>query len=231
MHLSFVLIALTFLSIGRSFALTQSTWHQYLVEEVIRPKAHVLFDDLEYAKTWRPDREFVIDSQNRSINKNEAYLRCQSRKLYPSHPYQTTKEYHAALSAEYDYTKLPANSDACQIPNPSRRFCVRAGYAKVVLTSDLYVDECGNHYRGYWVTTYLSLHESMGTLFSKGRTAYQRLGSSFRGDYVTGNTYATEEKDFIYLTPLSSQDRLKLNSALETSTRFFTKRNNIFLAR
>ncbi len=195
---------------------------------MIPQKSRELFDELQYAKSWRTDSEFVFEASKEKVNPNQTQLRCQSSKLYPSHPYQSTKEYHAAMRADYNHTKLPADSRACQTPNPTRRFCLRAGAAKLLVMSDLYVDECGHHYRGYWLTSYMSLDESMGTLFAKGRTAYPRPGSTFRGDYVTGNTYEVREKDFVYLTPLESQDRAKLNQALSGIERFFTKKDRLF---
>lgn len=211
------------------FAFSQATWEAYLRQEVL--PASEYFDDLNHLKSWRTNSDFVINSPMRLIDQRRTTLRCQSNNLWPSHPYQSTKEYHAALFAEYDYFRLPPSSAACTIPNPTRRFCQRAATAKLVLTSDIYVDDCGHHYRAYWLSAYLSNHESMGTLFSKGRTAYERPGSSFRGDYVTGGSYGVKSDDFIYLTPLRENDQARLDQALKGIERFFTKKGKLFIAR
>ncbi len=205
------------------------SWEEYLRDQVIPRQEH--FGEVKYLKPWRINRDFVIDPAMRNIDEQNTHLRCQSDNLWPSHPYQSTKEYHAALVAEYDYTKLPATSPACTIPNPTRRFCQRAASAKLVVTSDLYVDDCGNHYRAYWLTAYMSNHESMGTLFSKGRTAYERAGSAFRGDYVTGGTYGLKLNDFILLSPLKAKDQKNLKQALKDIERHFKKNGKIFLPR
>jgi hypothetical protein len=117
------------------------------------------------------------------------------------------------------------------VPNPTRRFCLRAAAAKLVITSDLYVDDCGNHYRAYWLTAYQSNHESMGTLFAKGRTAYERLGSSFRNDYVTGATYGIKKEDFLYLTEISAKDQRNLTQSLTGIERHFKKNGKLFIPR
>ncbi len=211
------------------WALPQARWEDYLREEVLPAQEH--FEDLRYLKPWKIDSDFVIDATQLVINKRESSFRCQTDHLWPSHPYQSTKEYHAALRAEYDYTRLPVSSSACMIPNPTRRFCQRAAAAKLVITSDLYVDDCGNHYRAYWLTAYQSNFESMGTLFAKGRTAYERPGSSVRGDYVTGETYGINKKEFLYLTPLSVKDQRNLSQSLQGIEIHFLKRGRLFIPR
>lgn len=222
----FLLIILT------SFAQAHSqieSWEEYLREQVIPTQEY--FGELTFLKAWRTNRDFVIDPARKNIDLASTQLRCNTDKLWPSHPYQSTKEYHAALVADYDYTKLPANSQACTIPNPTRRFCQRAASAKLVITSDLYVDDCGNHYRAYWLTAYMSNHESMGTLFAKGRTAYGRAGSEFRGDYVTGATYGVKMSDFISLSPLTGRDRVNLNQVSNGIDRHFRKNGKLFIPR
>lgn len=224
-----MILLLTLILPGLCWALPQSSWEQYLRQEVIPGQQE--FEELTFLKPWKNDSDFVIDPANRNINQREKNFRCQSNNLWPSHPYQSTKEYHAALRAEYDYTRLPATSMYCMIPNPTRRFCQRAAAAKLVITSDLYVDDCGNHYRGFWLTAYASNFESMGTLFAKGRTAYQRPGSSFRGDYVTGATYGLKLQDFLYLTELSAKDQRNLTQSLTGIERHFKKNGKLFIPR
>lgn len=227
-YLSFLM---TFLQSNETVAVSQRTWLEYIDQELIAPKSYELFEDLEHARQWRADPEFVVENENLTINKKEVTLKCHSSKLFPSHPYQNTKEYHAAMMAQFNHFTLPADSIACQISNQLGKICVKAGSAKIVVTSDLYVDECGNNYRAYWVSHYYSHHESMGTLFSKGRTAYKKEGSAFRGDYVTGQTYPLHGSDFIYLTEINEKDKKRLDKSLEQINQFFTKKDLIFIPR
>ena len=223
------LVLITLLLPTLSWSLPQSSWEQYLRQEVLPASEH--FGELSFLKPWKSDSDFVIEAEKRMVDRREKIFRCQTDNLWPSHPYQSTKEYHAALRAEYDHARLPPTSSACMIPNPTRRFCLRAAAAKLVITSDLYVDDCGNHYRGYWLTAYQSNYESMGTLFAKGRTAYERPNASYRGDYVTGATYGLKRSDFLYLSVITVKDQTNLTQALQGVERFFKKSGKLFLPR
>lgn len=167
------------------------------------------FPDSQLLKGWKKSSDFTIirNEDPKLVVKKE--LRCDKQSLWPTHPQQMTKEYHFAAWSHYDHGRLKPNSAACQRANPTNRFCVMATYANAVVMSDTFSDECGNSYRGYWTVSYLKSDETMGTLFSKGRTVYPKPNAEFPGEYQTGDSYETHVSEFLFLSPLS-QNELKL---------------------
>ncbi len=185
----------------------QRNWQEYVAHNFIeKNEFEKYFPDPEYLLKWEEHTDFVLDNPLPPFRIQEKQFSCQVRKLYPTHPSQGTKDYSYAAFARYNHGKLPPASYACEIKNPTGRFCLRASSAIMVVMSDTYEDECGNYYRGYWLTTYLKSDESMGTLFSKGRTAYQKPNSQFANDLAEGGTYFVAPKEFFLLGELLPKD-------------------------
>lgn len=144
---------------------------------------------------------------------------CKDQMLYPTHPQQDTKIYHVYRSARYDLKKLepaPSASNVCMKSNKAaKKFCTIADTYQYVVMSDTFQDGCGNLYRGVWNFGFLKRDESMGTLFSKGRTMYQKPNSEFENDMYVAQTYSLEHKDFLFLTPLFDGDDVKIKKQIE----------------
>lgn len=165
------------------------------------------FPDSQFLELpWRDSSDFVIVDPISPEEVRQVPLSCDNSALWPTHPFQTTKEYLWAGFAHYYHHKLPVDSYACLRPNPTNRFCVLGAIAMAVIMSDTFEDECGNVYRGYWLVSYLKSDENMGTLFSRGRTAYQRPGSPYEYDMIEGDTYPLQNKDFLFLGELLPLD-------------------------
>lgn len=164
------------------------------------------FPDSDLLKFWNNNDDFTISRGEvpELIVKTE--IQCAKSTLWPTHPQQFTKEYHFAAWAHYDHGRLSPDSAACLRANPTNRFCVMATYANAVVMSDTFSDECGNSYRGYWLVSYLRSDESMGTLFSKGRTVYPKPDAEFPGEFYTGDTYRVESSQFLFLSPITKED-------------------------
>jgi hypothetical protein len=197
------------------------TWRQYVQQEVIHPKGLAsLFTDVKFLGPFRIDSDIVMAHKPpgpQELGRTE--LRCHNETLYPTHPQENTKEYMYGDSATYDYSHLPATSSACVTPNLSKKFCLRGTSAHLVVISDLYQDTCGNTYRGYWLVSYLKSDESMGTLLSKGRTIYQKPNAEFAGEFITGDTYKVQSKDFLFLGTPWKNDRLLIKKAQDEAIR------------
>ncbi len=170
------------------------------------------FPDSQYLQLpWRENSDFVIANPIGPENVHVTALNCPQPKLWPTHPSQASKEYLWAAFTHYDHFKLPIDSYACLRPNPTNRFCVMAAIPLVVVMSDLFEDECGNLYRGYWLVSYFKSDENMGTLYSKGRTSYPRPDSPYEYDMIEGDTYPVEYKDFLFLGELMPLDHEKIS--------------------
>ena len=147
-------------------------------------------------------------------------VRC-GNKLYPSHPQQTLKEYHLQEWSPYDGSKLPANSRVCLVrTNGGNHSCIAPDYAEHVVISDLFVDACGEYYRGFEEIAFLHQDESMGTLFSPGRTMYPTKNSEFAKDMSVGGTYAVPLSKFIKIAAPFPEDiqkaELNIQQALQS---------------
>lgn len=201
-----------------------SSWKSYVEINVFgRRGLDAFFDDVEFMGPWKKNTNFVTETTLTPQDAQELDLACNSDKLWPTHPSQATKEYHWAVYANYEHHRLPVNSFACQRPSPNGRFCVMAKIPIAVVMSDIFSDECGNIYRGYWLVTYYKSDENMGTLYSKGRTAYPKPDSRFANEYVEGSTYFVPLKDFLFLgKPLkgdSQKSQIHARRALENGFR------------
>ncbi len=136
---------------------------------------------------------------------------CPDKRLYPTHPQQFTKIYHVYRVANYNNRKVPYDSEVCLIasrsPSPAKRTCLLTDTFIHSLISDTFQDSCGNLYRGVWVMNFLKKQETIGTLFSKGRTLYEDPNSPFEKDMIEGQTYPSTQKEFLFLTPLFPGDK------------------------
>ncbi len=195
-------------------------WQEYILKKIVEPMGlEKFFPDSRALGPWQSNDDFVI---NKPVSPTEIPVRplaCESKNLYPTHPYQSTKEYiHAAFSM-YDHRMLSPDSYACLTPNPTRKFCLRGATALLVVMSDTYEDDCGNFYRGYWLLTYLKSDESMGTLFSKGRVLYEKPDAEFPGEYDEAGTYIVKSGDFFLLGDLLPEDRENIRVEEERALR------------
>lgn len=175
-----------------------STWLAFIALSV--------FPDPQFLKSWNLSQDYIFDERIGPSDIRKTQLQCPVKTLWPSHPQQTAKEYHHAVWAHYDHGKLSPESHACLRPNPTRKFCVLATYANAVFLSDLFQDECGNYYRGMQLIAFLKSDESMGTLFSKGRTVYPKPDSPYENEFETGETYPVQVSDFLFLSPVSNTE-------------------------
>jgi hypothetical protein len=171
------------------------------------------WSDPHYADASAPD----LDSLERvEIPKN-----C-GQQLFPTHPQQFTKIYHVFRRGEYDAQEVPSASSVCKAAsNGQRRFCLATDYFEHAVISDIYQDGCGYLYRGIWKTGFLGREETMGHLFSKGRTLYPKPRSQFDKDMEEGNTYALDRKEFLFLTPAFEGDFEKAGKYKEASETSF----------
>lgn len=142
-------------------------------------------------------------------------LNCANQNLYPTHPQQTTKEYHVFLKGQFDVARLPGTSRACHLHNNARgdspKRCLVPEQMEFALISDTYEDSCGQKYRAYWVVSFLQKDETMGTLLSQGRTVYPDESSQFQNDMIDGQTYAVPVREFLFLTELLPGDDKKIS--------------------
>jgi hypothetical protein len=163
----------------------------------------------------------------------------QDPNLYPTHPSQVTKEYHVYDRAQYDRAQLDGRDEACilsqvrdarpgirnnrsqaaidriiaQAEQSGRRIpCQIGDYVHRVTLSDTYIDACGNYYRGVKRMTFTQSNENMGTLFSPGRTSYNRGATMADGQY-DGDTYAVNHREFAFLAELLAGDMGKIEQA------------------
>lgn len=210
----------------------QKTWSEYInVNYIDKHGIQKFFPDPEYLGPWQEDSDFVLNNPIPPYRVQEKAFACGVKKLYPTHPSQMTKEYLHAVYSMYNYAKIPPTSYACLIKNPTNRFCVRAATAIMVVMSDTYEDDCGNFYRGYWLVTYLKSDESMGTLFAKGRSAFQRPGSEFKNDFIEDGTYFVPVKDFMFFGELLPGDMNKIRAEKARALRSGFKMNGKLFVR
>lgn len=205
-------------------------WQEYISKKIVEPVGiQTFFPDPKALEPWRLNDEFVI---NKPISPSQIFekpLTCETKNLYPTHPYQSTKEYIHAVFSMYDHTILPPDSHACLTPNPTRKYCLRGSTAIMVVMSDTYEDDCGNYYRGYWLVTYLKSDENMGTLFSKGRVLYEKPEAEFPGEYYEAGTYVVNRNDFFTFGELLPGDRENIRAEEERSLRAgFRKNGKLF---
>lgn len=187
------------------------------------------YPDSTYLGPWQLNSDFVLSGSAPSRIR-ERGLNCPSRVLYPTHPSQATKEYLHAMYSNYDHGRLPPESYACLTRTTTRRYCLRGAIAEAVIMSDTYVDDCGNLYRGYWLTAYLKSDENMGTLFSRGRSAYEKPDAQFPGEFIEDNTYSLTVDQFLILGELLPGDTEKIRIEEERALRSgFKKKGKLFV--
>lgn len=156
---------------------------------------------------------------------------CGDKDLYPTHPQQMSKTYHVYRVANYTNNLIPANSRVCKITtNGSVKYCVQTDTFSYSVISDIYQDGCGNLYRGVWNVGFLKRDDNMGTLFSKGRTMYEKENSQFRNDMEEGQTYSLSRKDFLFLTPAFPGDKEKAQKLFQQArqTHYYDERTRLF---
>ena len=183
-----------------------------MTNHLLRNGLQNYFPDPQHLGEWQENTDFVMNDPLPPHLVRAKPFSCSEKRLFPTHPSQGTKEYLHAVYSMYDHGRLPPNSYACLIRNPTGKFCVRAATAMIVVMSDTYTDNCGNLYRGYWLVTYLKSDESMGTLYAKGRTAYPKPDSEFENDFIEGSTYVVSQDDFMILAELLPDDKLKIEA-------------------
>lgn len=207
-------------------------WTTYIESNVfLREGLDSRFSDSRYLQMpWRESLNFVIESKVTPDSAGRVEVSCYEDNLWPTHPSQTTKEYHWAAFTHYDHHKLPVNSYACLRKNPSNRFCVLAAIPLAVVMSDIFEDNCGNLYRGYWLVTYYKSDENMGTLYSRGRTAYPRPHSPYENDMVEGPTFGLKKRDFLFMGQLFKGDNVKISKELDRARKDgFIREGKLFL--
>lgn len=192
-------------------------WKAYLEHE--KGLLADLFPDSRFLDNrWVKYEEFDVDGRQLPPNTiNVIPLQCRSRKLYPTHPQQFSKEYIYGVVSKYDNVRLPGTSSSCELATRNARaYCIRAMRAVVAVMSDTYEDGCGNFYRAYWLKNYRvamdrrKSEDNMGTLFSKGRTVYPKANAQFSGEVDTGDSYPVDVNEFLFLAPLLASDRAKI---------------------
>ena len=172
------------------------SWRGY-VESHMGPLAKQFPESQYIINNWSTYTEFSVDGGQFPLrNVTKVQLNCADKKLYPTHPQQFTKEYIMGLTADYKRTEMPGTATSCITPNFNKKYCLLSQRAVVAIMSDIYEDSCGNLYRGYWFLSYRvgggpsKSEDSMGTLFAKGRTQYEKPHSEFPGkEFIDGNTY------------------------------------------
>lgn len=154
--------------------------------------------------------EDLLVSPPRPADVARVTVSCADKKLYPTHPQSTLKRYHRYAHARYDNTKLSGDDEMCKTPqrvtSGSRKACLAPEVFEYAVLSDTYTDSCGNLYRGFWELRFRGQDESMGTLFSRGRTVYDVPDSQFEGEVYDGPTYAVDAQDFMFLSKLLPKD-------------------------
>lgn len=143
-------------------------------------------------------------------------VKCQTKDLLPTHQQQTTKQYHIYQSGSFDLSKLPFDSEACTMPSKFKNgkgqfYCQQSDILESTVISDTYKDSCGNFYRGFWRVTFLRKNETMGTLFSLGRTLYPKPNSPVENDFEPGDIYPVPTTQFLFFTSLFTADAKKID--------------------
>jgi hypothetical protein len=206
-------------------------WMSFIMKNVIEPTGmERFFPDPKSLGPWIVNDEFVINDPILPGEISADSHECSTDNLYPTHPFQSTKEYLHAVYSMYDHATLSPDSYACLTKNPTGKYCLRGAVALMVVMSDTYEDDCGNLLRGHWLVTYLQSDENMGTLFSKGRVLYENPHSEFPGEYEEGGTYVVKKSDFFLLGDLLKDDPEKIRMEREHAVRAgFRKQGKLFI--
>lgn len=165
---------------------------------------------LQAFKGWRDDTTLV--EAPKPADARRVTLECADKHLYPTHPSADRKRYHRLATGHFDAFKVDGDSNVCKIkgptkdPNTGLRRCALADTLQYVVLSDTLEDSCGNMYRGFWAVSFLTHDENMGTLMSLGRAVYQVPKSEFKGEMYDAQTYAVDESQLLFLSPLADGD-------------------------
>jgi len=216
-----------------------TSWKAYLEHE--KGSLADLFPDSKYLEQrWVKYEEFDVDGrQFPPQNIDVLPLTCKDKNLYPTHPQQFTKEYIYSVVAKYDNTRLPGKTSSCELATRNAQaYCIRAMRAVVAVMSDTYQDGCGNFYRGYWLKSYRvavdrkKSEDNMGTLFALGRAQYPKPNAAFAGEFIDGDTYPVNVKEFLFLAKLLPNDMKRIRDAQNFAARAgFRKAGNIWRAK
>ena len=166
-----------------------------------------------------------------SLEHVEVPASCRGKDLYPTHPQQMSKIYHVYRVANYTSNLVPADSRVCKITSRGTvKHCLQPDSFSYAVISDIFQDGCGNIYRGVWKVGFLKRDDNMGTLFSKGRTMYEKENSQFRNDMEEGQTYAVGRNDFLFLTPAFPGDKEKAQKLFQQArqTHVYDERTRLF---
>jgi hypothetical protein len=185
---------------------------------------------------WRPTG--FADAQLPLSALREVQFSGGAQELYPTHPSMIIKYYHRYDRSQYRNRNLDGRDEACvldmttrmpdrarerhlqRLEESGRRLpCIKGDEAYDVVLSDTYVDDRGNLYRGVDAYAIMKQHESMGTGFSPGRTAYENPNSQFANDMYIGDTYAVPVGRFMMLAALLPQDHGKIQREQQNATR------------
>lgn len=159
-------------------------------EDYMRPSS-LGFPEPQKIGPWQWNQNYV---QNDLAPDPDSFqkigLNCPIDRLWATHPQQTTKEYVYAVWASYmDHQFSDANA---------------------IVMSDLFMDECGNSYKGFWVVPFLTREETMNTLVSIGRTIIKKP-QGFPGEFIPGPTHDLASNEFLFLTFPTAEDLWKID--------------------
>jgi hypothetical protein len=129
---------------------------------------------------------------------------------------------------------VPADSRTCKIASKSAKpVCLLTDIFEYAVISDVFEDNCGNIYRGYWNVGFLKQDDNMGMLLSKGRTVYPKANAEYAGETEVGSTYAVDAKDFLFLgAPLAADKDTAAKLAQEANaSHTFDTAKHLFVKR
>lgn len=169
--------------------LTLSGWEQYA------NPVELDLPEPQHLSAWRWNQNYApSETASDPAKLTKVNLNCNSDRLWPTHPQQTAKDYVYAVTASYENRKYAD--------------------ANAIVMSDMFQDECGNKYKGYWIVSFLSDEETMHTLISKGRRIIRKAGG-FPGEFTSGSTFAVKADEFLFLTDLPAEENWKVELSQE----------------
>lgn len=203
--------------------------------------AQSVFDDIPNKGAfigWRDEKSYVSSPVAYKDLRKVAF-ECGRPVLYPTHPQQLLKMYHVFKVGSYDHFKLQGDDEACKLgnkkPNGSgKKLCFRADTIEYAVVSDIYEDECGHLYRAYHESSFLKKDETMGSLFSVGRSSLQNPKSSYENEMIDGPTYPVALREFLFLTDVFPGEEAKvpkLKDAALSSTHVYDSATRTFKLR
>ncbi len=161
-------------------------------------------------------------------------LRC-GNTLYPTHPQQSLKLYSISQWGEFDMNRVDAeDSHVCLVKtnrSSGKQSCLRTDTAITVVLSDVFMDRCGELYRAFKEISFVKQDETMGTLFSPGRTTYRDPKSEFSQSYISGGTYAVPANIFAKIGPPLRSDIEKIEELRSEAmaTHYYDPQSHLFI--